>query len=88
MHKTIFLNEYFAAEILELVTEYQGASTERKQQLEQCYGKKQLQTLVENAMSENWIKNNSQKCPKCQAAIEVFTYMHTYSIYLQTVYSE
>lgn len=44
--------------------------------MEQRYGKKQLQTLVENAMSENWIKSNSQKCPKCQAAIEVFKFVY------------
>ncbi|XP_076302598.1 E3 ubiquitin-protein ligase RNF14-like [Lasioglossum baleicum] len=60
----------YSAEIQKVVAEYQEASDDRKLQMEQRYGKKQLQTLIENAMSENWIKSNSQKCPKCQAAIE------------------
>ncbi|XP_043584650.1 E3 ubiquitin-protein ligase RNF14-like isoform X2 [Bombus pyrosoma] len=60
----------YSAEIHKVVAEYQEAPDDKKQQMEQRYGKKQLQTLVENAMSENWIKSNSQKCPKCQAAIE------------------
>ncbi|CAL7945254.1 unnamed protein product [Xylocopa violacea] len=60
----------YSAEIHKIVSEYQEASDDKKLQMEQRYGKKQLQTLVDNAMSENWIKSNSQKCPKCQAAIE------------------
>ncbi|XP_043800075.1 E3 ubiquitin-protein ligase RNF14-like [Apis laboriosa] len=60
----------YSAEIHKVIAEYQEASDDKKLQMEQRYGKKQLQTLVENAMSENWIKSNSQKCPKCQAAIE------------------
>ncbi|OXU22387.1 hypothetical protein TSAR_005079 [Trichomalopsis sarcophagae] len=53
-----------------LVKEYQEATDERKAELEQRYGKKQLQVLVENTMSENWIHRNSQSCPHCNAAIE------------------
>lgn len=64
---------YYTAEIHKVVAEYQEAPDDKKQQMEQRYGKKQLQTLVENAMSENWIKSNSQKCPRCQAAIEVLS---------------
>ncbi|KZC14008.1 PREDICTED: E3 ubiquitin-protein ligase RNF14-like [Dufourea novaeangliae] len=60
----------YSAETHDLVIEYQEASNDRKLQMEQRYGKKQLQTLVENIMSEDWIKTNSQKCPKCNAAIE------------------
>ncbi|XP_078044143.1 E3 ubiquitin-protein ligase RNF14 isoform X2 [Augochlora pura] len=54
----------------QLVTEYQEASNERKLKMEQRYGKKQLQVLVENTMSENWIQGNSQRCPKCNVHIE------------------
>ncbi|XP_053989728.1 E3 ubiquitin-protein ligase RNF14-like [Hylaeus volcanicus] len=60
----------YSAETRQLVVEYQEASNERKLQMEQRYGKKQLQSLVDNTMSENWIKSNSQKCPKCNASIE------------------
>lgn len=51
--------------------EYQGASENQRLQMETRYGKKQLQMLVENTMSENWINVNSQHCPRCNAAIEV-----------------
>lgn len=60
----------YSAEIQKVINEYRDAADDKKLQMEQRYGKKQLQALVENAMSENWIKSNSQKCPKCQAAIE------------------
>ncbi|XP_031848101.1 E3 ubiquitin-protein ligase RNF14 [Nomia melanderi] len=60
----------YSDKMQQLVTEYQTASTERRLEIELRYGKKQLQTLVENSMSENWIKTNSQKCPKCHVAIE------------------
>ncbi|CAK9809698.1 E3 ubiquitin-protein ligase RNF14 [Anthophora quadrimaculata] len=60
----------YSAEIHKVVSEYQEVTGDRKLQMELRYGKKQLQTLVENVLSENWIKSNSQKCPKCQAAIE------------------
>lgn len=41
--------------------------------MEQRYGKKQLQTLVDTSLSENWLFNNSKKCPNCNAAIEVIS---------------
>lgn len=53
-----------------LVEEYCNASVERKVQMEQRYGKKQLQALVDTSLSENWLVNNSKKCPNCNAAIE------------------
>jgi E3 ubiquitin-protein ligase RNF14 len=54
-----------------LVEEYCSASEERRLQMEQRYGKKQLQTLVDTSLSETWLFNNSKKCPSCNAAIEV-----------------
>ncbi|XP_069685179.1 E3 ubiquitin-protein ligase RNF14-like [Periplaneta americana] len=53
-----------------IVEEYSNASEERKLQMEQRYGKKQLQALVDTSLSENWLFNNSKKCPNCNAAIE------------------
>jgi E3 ubiquitin-protein ligase RNF14 len=41
--------------------------------MEQRYGKKQLQALVDTSLSENWLSNNSKKCPSCNAAIEVIS---------------
>lgn len=54
-----------------LLNEYQSADTEKKSQMEKLYGKKQLQRLMENIMSENWINDNSHNCPHCKTAIEV-----------------
>lgn len=51
--------------------EYKNASPEEKLQLEKRYGKKQLQLMIDNTMSENWISNNSKNCPHCKVAIEV-----------------
>ncbi|XP_017875605.1 E3 ubiquitin-protein ligase RNF14-like [Ceratina calcarata] len=60
----------YSDEVQKIVAEYQEASKESKLHMELRYGKKQLQNLVENALSENWIKTNSHKCPKCQLSIE------------------
>lgn len=56
---------------MKLLKEYQEGSSEKRTELELRYGKKQLQNIVENAMSEDWITNNSQNCPRCETAIEV-----------------
>jgi hypothetical protein len=40
-------------------------------QMEQRYGKKQLQALVVISLSEKWLASNIKKCPSCGAAIEV-----------------
>ncbi|KAJ9578727.1 hypothetical protein L9F63_005089 [Diploptera punctata] len=53
-----------------LVEEYISASDERRVQMEQRYGKKQLQALVDTYLSEKWLDSNSKKCPNCSAAIE------------------
>ncbi|XP_071445338.1 E3 ubiquitin-protein ligase RNF14-like [Hetaerina americana] len=53
-----------------LVVQYQNADGEERTHLEQKYGKKQIQNLVDACMSESWITDNSQKCPTCHVAIE------------------
>lgn len=60
------------------------ASDDQKKELEKRFGKKQLQILVENSMSENWISTNSQTCPNCNAAIEVYdtNFNNEFSSYL------
>ncbi|XP_063981477.1 E3 ubiquitin-protein ligase RNF14-like isoform X2 [Diachasmimorpha longicaudata] len=62
--------KYTLAEKQKLVNEYENASDSQKEMLESRYGKKQLQILVENSRSENWITKNSHNCPHCNAAIE------------------
>jgi E3 ubiquitin-protein ligase RNF14 len=65
------LGVFNAVEKHRLVEEYCNASEEGRVQMEQRYGKKQLQALVDTSLSENWLFNNSKNCPKCSAAIEV-----------------
>lgn len=59
-----------SAEKQHLMNEYRDASDDKKLKMEQRYGKRQLQTMLENMMSEIWITENSHYCPHCNAAIE------------------
>lgn len=53
--------------------------------MEKRYGKRQLQTMIENAMSENWINDNSHNCPHCKTAIEVLNLIHEKISSLQSI---
>lgn len=59
-----------SAEKREICTKYLNSQGEEKELLERRYGKKVLQCLVENALSEEWVDSNSKKCPHCNASIE------------------
>lgn len=48
----------------------EGTPAEKKAMLK-AYGEKQLKVLVENVLSEQWIKNESKQCPHCKVPIEV-----------------
>ncbi|XP_047119950.1 E3 ubiquitin-protein ligase RNF14-like isoform X1 [Schistocerca piceifrons] len=61
---------YKSDEKMRLVEEYRSADEKQKEVLEQRYGRRQLQLLVDNTMSEAWISSNSKNCPNCNAAIE------------------
>ena len=39
--------------------------------MEQRYGRKNIQRLVEDAFSEEWLTDNAKKCPQCRAHIQV-----------------
>ncbi|KAG7203800.1 hypothetical protein KM043_013817 [Ampulex compressa] len=54
----------------QLVLAYQEASSEEKLLMQQRYGKKTLQMLTENFMSEHWINDNTKTCPRCNIAIQ------------------
>lgn len=64
-------NGFVIAEVRKLVEQYSNASREMKNQMESKYGKKHLETLVNNTKAESWIKDNTKTCPKCEVAIEV-----------------
>ena len=53
-----------------LMTEYMGAEPSKKTLMEKRYGKKQLQTMVDMFMSEQYLSENTKPCPKCQAPIQ------------------
>ncbi|KAK7867448.1 hypothetical protein R5R35_009759 [Gryllus longicercus] len=55
-----------------LVKEYLSATGSHKRDLEKRYGKRPLQVLVNNVMSQQWIDANSKPCPNCNANIEKF----------------
>lgn len=57
-------------EQMELITKYMGAEGQEKSLLEKRYGKKQLQTMVDNFESETYLSENSKPCPKCQILIQ------------------
>ncbi|KAK9891252.1 hypothetical protein WA026_013563 [Henosepilachna vigintioctopunctata] len=46
------------------------ASVEEIEELKRRYGEKQVQLMIENSRSEDWIYSHSQMCPKCYTAIE------------------
>ena len=53
-----------------LVTEYMGATPEEKLMMEKRYSKKQLTTMMNTMLSENYLTDNTKPCPKCQAPIQ------------------
>ncbi|KAL7295891.1 hypothetical protein TKK_0010935 [Trichogramma kaykai] len=57
-------------EKLKILEEYKNGSPEEKAKLEMQYGKKQLQTLLDTYLSEQWLRENSKDCPKCSTSIE------------------
>uniref|UniRef100_A0A1B6EB56 RBR-type E3 ubiquitin transferase n=1 Tax=Clastoptera arizonana TaxID=38151 RepID=A0A1B6EB56_9HEMI len=62
--------KFKAAEKKIIYEKYQTADGKTRHEMELKYGKKALFDLLETTLSENWIINNSKKCPNCNAAIE------------------
>jgi E3 ubiquitin-protein ligase RNF14 len=55
-----------------LYDKYVNASTDDKKQLERTYGKKQLELLVQQTLSEHWVTTQSKPCPHCKVPIQKF----------------
>merc|ERR1712179_551682 len=49
---------------------YINASDLEKTAMERRYGKKQLETLVDDIQTASWMGKNSKQCPHCKAHIE------------------
>ena len=53
-----------------LTEEYSAASREDKELLERRYGKRKLQRLLDEVVSEEWLDANAKQCPCCKASIQ------------------
>jgi len=51
--------------------EYSMADEAHRKLLEKRYGRRNIQRLVEDSFTEEWLTDNSKQCPKCSAHIEV-----------------
>ncbi len=58
------------AEFTKIRKEYSRANAARRAEMEKKYGTKRLKYFLEDAISEQWVKANSKKCPYCRACIE------------------
>lgn len=50
--------------------EYLSATPAGKQAMEKRYGKRTLQLLVDESLTQDWMQQNSKKCPHCSISIE------------------
>uniref|UniRef100_T1JN94 Uncharacterized protein n=1 Tax=Strigamia maritima TaxID=126957 RepID=T1JN94_STRMM len=53
-----------------LYEEYERSTDEEKRLMEKRYGRHQLQNVVQNVLSEDWVLSNSKRCPHCNTPIE------------------
>ena len=58
----------------QLREEYMSADVNQKKLMEQKYGRRNIQKLVEDTFSEDWLIDNAKKCPHCTAHIQVRFY--------------
>ncbi|CAK9812758.1 E3 ubiquitin-protein ligase RNF14 [Anthophora quadrimaculata] len=50
---------------IQLIEEYQNGNKEKKRLLEKEYGRKQLQIVVEEYLSKQYLKEHAKPCPNC-----------------------
>ena len=53
-----------------LLKEYMNSDPKKKTLLEKRYGKRRLEVMTDNLMSETYLAENTKACPKCQAPIQ------------------
>ena len=53
-----------------LTEEYNAASSAEKELLEKRFGKRQLQKLMDEVVSEEWLDSHAKQCPSCKASIQ------------------
>jgi len=57
-------------EFRKLRDEYMYASEEERSLMEKKYGRRKLQHVFEEVVSDEWVKENSKKCPNCECSIQ------------------
>jgi E3 ubiquitin-protein ligase RNF14 len=57
-------------EFKKLQEQYLSCTAEERAAMEKMYGKQKLRHVFEEVVSDEWIKANSKKCPKCNFGIE------------------
>jgi hypothetical protein len=62
---------YISDKLVELREAYLAADEAGRRELEQRYGRRNLQRAVEESYSQQWVQDNCKKCPQCQTQIEV-----------------
>ena len=50
---------------------YNNGGEEDQQYLEELYGRDVIQSFHDSDLSKDWLDENSKKCPKCRANIQV-----------------
>lgn len=50
--------------------QYLNGSAAEKRQMEKRYGRRTLQLVVDESLSQDWMQEHSKKCPQCGVAIE------------------
>ena len=50
---------------------YSNGGEEDRQYLEELYGRDVIQGFQDSDLSKDWLKENSKKCPNCEANIQV-----------------
>ncbi|XP_050577677.1 E3 ubiquitin-protein ligase RNF14-like isoform X1 [Bombus affinis] len=55
---------------LKLIEEYQNGNKDKKRQLEAKYGRKQIQKVAEEYLTQEYLKKNTKACPNCATMVE------------------
>jgi len=60
-----------SANVVQLREEYRVADDAHRKLMEQRFGRKNIQRLIEDSYSEEWVSDNAKKCPQCSTNIQV-----------------
>ena len=55
----------------QLRDQYLAAGEAEKKLMMQRYGRKNIQKLIEDSFTQDWITDNAKQCPSCSAYIQV-----------------